>query len=314
MIDSKPKVSIGLPVYNGENFLAETLDSLLAQTFQDFEIVISDNASTDATEKICTEYASKDKRIRYSRNQQNLGAAHNYNQVFERSIGKYFKWSAHDDLCEPEFLEQCVNILDSIQSVVLCYPGIIYINDEGEHLQSCSNLLNLRSPKAHERFGLFQDLLCNQPGLFDRWTVVFGLIRADILRKTPLIGGYIGSDLILLANLTLLGKFYEIPKHLLLVRQHAKRSIERSYTDIAVWFDPNNKGKIVFPLWNEFLKQVNVVKKSELKLAEKFYCYAQMKHWLPSRWKRLVKELFMVSLLYLERLSLWKFKAKVVKW
>jgi glycosyltransferase involved in cell wall biosynthesis len=311
---NKPRVSIGLPVYNGERFLAETLDSLLTQTFKDFEIVISDNASTDATEKICRNYAAKDKRIRYSRNEKNLGAASNYNRVFEQSAGEYFKWSAHDDLCAPDFLEKCINILDSIESVILCYSGVIYINDEGKHLQTCNNLLNLRSPQAHERFGLFQDLLCNQPGLFDRWTAIFGLIRSDSLRKTCLIDGYIGSDITLLANLTLLGEFYEIPENLLFIRQHTERSINRSYTDIAVWFDPNNQGKIVFPLWNEFFKQVDVVKKSELKLAEKIYCYVQMKHWLPSRWKRLVKELFMVSLLYLERLSLWKFKTKVVKW
>ena len=99
-----PRVSIGLPVYNGELFLENALDSILSQTYSDFELIISDNASDDKTEEICRSYAARDKRVRYSRNAHNLGAAPNYNRVYHLARGRYFKWASHDDVLAPEFL------------------------------------------------------------------------------------------------------------------------------------------------------------------------------------------------------------------
>jgi len=117
----RPKVSIGLPVYNGENYLRNALESILDQTFRDFEVIISDNASTDRTGEICREYAAKDPRIRYCRNDRNLGAAGNFNRAFELSSGEYFKWAAHDDVIERDFLSSCVSVLDEDPSVVACF-------------------------------------------------------------------------------------------------------------------------------------------------------------------------------------------------
>jgi glycosyltransferase involved in cell wall biosynthesis len=94
MTSKIPRVSIGLPVFNGEKYLAEALDSILSQTYRDFKLIISDNASTDRTEQICREYAAKDRRIRYYRNEKNIGAPKNFNRVFELSSGKYFRWDA----------------------------------------------------------------------------------------------------------------------------------------------------------------------------------------------------------------------------
>ena len=95
----KPRVSIGLPVYNGQEFLEETLHSILNQTFNDFELIICDNASTDRTAEICRSFAKRDRRIRYYRNEINLGAAKNFNGVFFLARGEYLKWSDNDDLC-----------------------------------------------------------------------------------------------------------------------------------------------------------------------------------------------------------------------
>src|SRR5690349_812781 len=94
-----PQVSIGLPVYNGEKYLLNAIGSLLKQDFEDFELVISDNASTDKTEAMCHEFAAKDKRIRYHRNETNIGATGNYNRVFRLSNGEFFRWASHDDEC-----------------------------------------------------------------------------------------------------------------------------------------------------------------------------------------------------------------------
>src|SRR5215207_1517689 len=107
-----PRVSVGLPVYNGENYLAEAIDSVLAQTYQNFELIISDNASTDSTEEICRDYAARDRRIRYFREPQNRGAAWNFNHTFELARGEYFKWVAHDDVIGPQYLARTVDQLD----------------------------------------------------------------------------------------------------------------------------------------------------------------------------------------------------------
>lgn len=106
-----PRVSVGMPIYNGERFLKAAIESILAQTLTDFELIISDNGSTDQTQEICQAYATKDQRIRYYRSAQNFGASWNHNRVFELSTSEYFKWAACDDICKPEYLEQCVEIL-----------------------------------------------------------------------------------------------------------------------------------------------------------------------------------------------------------
>src|SRR5882762_1549884 len=116
-----PRISIGLPVYNGENFITDALESILGQTYTDFELIISDNASTDRTEALCKSYAARDPRIRYWRNAENLGAARNFNRVFELSSGEYFKWTAHDDVLAPDYLEKCIEASDRDPSVVLVY-------------------------------------------------------------------------------------------------------------------------------------------------------------------------------------------------
>ncbi len=135
MTQHSPRVSVGLAVYNGENFIRAAIDSILAQTFTDFELVISDNASTDKTQEICLEYAAKDGRIRYYRCERNMGAAWNQNRVFELSRGEYFRLAAHDDVIAPEYLAKCVEVLDQNPSVVLCHSWTKAINDQGEVIE-----------------------------------------------------------------------------------------------------------------------------------------------------------------------------------
>ena len=125
-----PKVSIGIAVFNGENFLESALRSILAQTFEDFELIISDNASTDRTADICEQYASQDGRVLYLRQPANLGAQPNYNLLVGQARGRYFKWAAHDDMLAPTFLERCVEFR--------CFGQLSLRRDESESPQpSC---------------------------------------------------------------------------------------------------------------------------------------------------------------------------------
>ena len=132
---NEPLVSVGVPAFNGEPYVEETLDCILGQTYSNLEILISDNASCDRTGEICRRFAETDPRVRYRRNERNLGAAANYNQVFRMASGKYFKWAAVDDLLSSDFIERCVEVLETRDDAVLCYPKTTIIDEEGRKLK-----------------------------------------------------------------------------------------------------------------------------------------------------------------------------------
>jgi glycosyltransferase involved in cell wall biosynthesis len=227
-----PRVSIGLPVYNGEKYLAAAIDSLLSQTFVDFELIISDNASTDYTADICSDYASRDHRIRYVRQPHNIGLWANFNRVFEMSRGELFRWHAADDVCASQFLERCVEVMDCDPNVVLCFSQTTIINGQGAVIfqSTPSGAIGtnpygaseeserrrtqlLQSAKPHERF---LGLLIYAPGV----TEGFGLTRSAQLRQTLLHRPMVGSEKILLAELAFLGRFHELPESLFFSRLH----------------------------------------------------------------------------------------------
>ena len=137
MSHHKPHVSIGIPVFNGEQYLAEAIDSILVLTYADFELIISDNASTDRTQEICRAYTKQDRRIRYYRNATNVGASKNFNRVFELSLVDYFKWAAYDDILAPDFLLKCVEVLDQDPSVVVCFSKMQIIDEDGKVMKNC---------------------------------------------------------------------------------------------------------------------------------------------------------------------------------
>ncbi|NCD41474.1 MAG: glycosyltransferase family 2 protein [Bacteroidia bacterium] len=121
-----PKVSIGMPVYNGERYICNALDSLLSQTFTDFELIISDNASSDKTQIICQDYSKKDSRIQYIRQTINLGAANNFQFVLNKARGKYFMWASHDDIWERDFILRCIDLLKNEDSAVAAITRSAY--------------------------------------------------------------------------------------------------------------------------------------------------------------------------------------------
>ncbi len=237
MNDQVPRICIGLPVYNAQKYLRHAIDSILAQTFEDFEIIISDNASTDNTESICREYAASDSRIRYGREEQNRGAIWNFNRVFQLARGKYFKWAASDDVCDPSFLERCVHVLDSDDSIVWCHPLTNHIDERGKVIpgnedptipgkEPAHSLMltayglprNTRaSLSPHERF---EGVLLGTTWCSDS----YGLIRSDALRRTRMLLPYYGAEKVLMGELSLQGQFAEIPEVLFYQRLHQDAS------------------------------------------------------------------------------------------
>jgi glycosyltransferase involved in cell wall biosynthesis len=232
-----PRLSIGVPVYNGGSLLSEMLDSLVTQTFTDFEIVISDNASTDDTSEIARRFADGDKRIRYHRNEINLGAAPNFNRVFELANNTvYFKWAAHDDLYKPTYLERCVEVLDKEPDVALSYTIVDVIDETGENLLSkhpfywrgCLESYTDEKARTGWMMGPLHLAETADPArryyeFLDKMIAcfpIFGVIRADALRRSSLHRRYPGSDRSLLAQLVLQGRFRQVHERLYVNRYH----------------------------------------------------------------------------------------------
>lgn len=213
----RPRVSIGIPVYNGGELFREALDSLVAQSFGDFELIIADNASTDGTESVAREYVTRDRRVRYSRNETNIGLSGNYNRLLHMSQGEYFKWAPADDMCCPTYVERCVEVLEQDPRVVLAYPKTRFVDRERRPLgiEDPGWHLVADSPAQRLRYVIFHSHWVNS---------VTGLIRRSALKKTRLLPDYPGGDFRLLGELSLLGKFYEIPEYLFIRRLHERSS------------------------------------------------------------------------------------------
>jgi glycosyltransferase involved in cell wall biosynthesis len=226
-----PELRLGLPVYNGERFLAQTLEGLRQQTYGDFELVISDNASTDATEQICREQARQDRRIRYERLDRNLGAVANFNRVFTPGAAPYFKWVAHDDAYDARYLATCMDVLTRHPDVVLAHTATAFIDGNGCEFpmdEATGGYIgpwddDYRHPDGTEIGSSdqiaerFRQVLTGA-----LWgTHMFGVIRSEALQRTQLLANFVSSDRAMLAELALLGRFQASEQRLFRKRFHA---------------------------------------------------------------------------------------------
>ncbi|MBL6965300.1 MAG: glycosyltransferase family 2 protein [Anaerolineales bacterium] len=284
----KHRLTIGIPVFNGAQFITEALDSILAQTFDNFAVVISDNASTDETESICKAYAERDHRIRYFREAINRGAAWNYNRVFELAKTPYFKWAAHDDICAPTFFERCIETLDQNPQAALVYPRTTIIDKDSQFVRHYLDELDFFDYSLCKRYRSYMRLYrkprsCNP---------VFGLMRRDILAQTPLIGSFVASDMILLAELILRGHIIEIPEYLFLRRDHDNVSIRAypSYRDRIAWFDPNKKGRLQLSRWRWLYEYHQSLQHVSMSALERLCCHAYLAEWAAWNTPGLVKD------------------------
>lgn len=283
---STPILSIGLPVYNRAKLLRKSLDSLLDQTFKDFDLIISDNASTDDTEAICREYAQRDRRIRYYRNPSNIGAPRNFNRTFELSSGKYFKWATSDDVCGPQFLELALGVLERDPAVVLCYAKTTIIAEDGSAIEDYEDRLHLTETSGSQRF----TRLLNTIGLCHQHQ---GVIRSAALRQTAMLRDHIGSDLNLLAELSLYGQFYELPQRLFFRRLHPDAS-SWARTDMARqadFYDPGHSRGIVLHSLHQHVAYLGAVRRAPIGFREKVVLYRFLLRRMIGSRERLQQEL-----------------------
>lgn len=277
---SLPRLTVGLPVFNGANYLAASLEALLGQTYGDFELIISNNASTDSTADICHHYASQDSRIRYFRQANNIGCAPNHNFVISRARGEFFKTASHDDLYAPDLLERCVHALDEHPEVVLAHSWSAVIDPIGAVSERLDYPVNTGSPHTPERF---------RSMLFDGWgDDEGGVVRMDVLRRGHLHGSYHFADRTFTIELALHGPFYMVPDWLYYRRHHPNQA-GRSATvrTRCANLDPHRANRLRHPvprLYGEYLWAYHAaLQRAPLSSEDRRLCYGTLLRWMAGR-------------------------------
>ena len=280
-----PRLTVGLPVYNGERHLGEAIESILGQTFGDFRLIVADNASTDATQEIVRGYAAGDPRVRYHRNETNIGLAANFNLVFRMAETPYFRWATSDDVTLPDFLLRCVACLDREKDVVLAYAKTRFIDAQGGALNRMDRGLDLPSDDPAERFRQILDA--------GSWVnAILGVTRTEVLAKTDLLPSYSSGDFGLLGELCLFGKFRELPDYLFLRRLH-ERSSSQHVKELG-WMElywRGSAGPFTPPLWNRSRHHLRTIARSELPVRTKISLAGHLLRTMNWRRKRLGNEI-----------------------
>jgi glycosyltransferase involved in cell wall biosynthesis len=304
-MNSTPLLSVGLFVYNGEYFLEETLRSILNQRFTDFELIISDNASTDRTGEIAKAYAKGDNRIRYHRSERNMGAGWNIRRVYELATGKYFKQAAVDDLLEPDFLLRCVEVLERDPGCVLAYASTKEVDENGTFIK---NYVTPMKADSNDPVTRFREML-----LVSSWCYqIFGVMRMSALRQLPPQGSYVSSDRVLLARLSLLGRFYEVPERLFISRHHSGQStrtlpvrlqrprpfrLTNRYPSLPCpeWWDPTKTRALTFPEFRKLVEYFLSIYRAPLGAGQKLRCYSMLLPWIKIHFKHMLKDLLIAA-------------------
>lgn len=226
-LTSLPLVSIGVPVYNGEQFLRQTLDSLLGQTYENLELIISDNASTDMTGVICQEYAARDHRVQYYRNNVNLGGVANMNRVFELSSGDFFMWASDEDYWAPDYVRSCMEVLVNSEKIILVGTWGKFVDAETEEGIKIDRGFSTVGLSPSERFKLHK--LAIHSGSYVA-CIFHGIYKRGPLRDVMPVWNLVLTDQLLLARLCFLGESHVVPRLLMMKRRNTK-----ARTDYEGW-------------------------------------------------------------------------------
>lgn len=277
-MSTAPRLSIGLPVYNGERFLHEALDALLGQSYENFELIISDNASTDSTASICRRYERQDSRIRYIRQPSNIGLVPNHNFVFGQARGELFKWGAHDDLYARDLLGRCVHALDEHPEAVLAHSLSAMIDGSGAVRGTFEFRADCTSERAPERF---------RSMLFDGWDdYTYGVIRSTALRRMRPHNSFHFADRILNMGMALQGPFCLVPDCLYFRREHTGRP-PLSVRSRCAGLDPRRASRLRHPaarLYAEYIwGYITAIRCAPMPPADRRECYRILIRWMAGR-------------------------------
>jgi glycosyltransferase involved in cell wall biosynthesis len=275
-----PLVSVGLPVFNGADFLELAIRSVLSQSQGDLELIVSDNASTDRTPEICRDYAASDKRIVYRRNNENLGAAPNYDLAFAAARGRYFKWQAHDDELTPTYLERTVALLEQRPDAVLCNSVVEYIDAEGKRLGTYDSGLDAADrDRPSERLAA---MTLRSHSCVD----FFGVQRRQAMIGSLLHARFHGADRAFLAQMALRGRLVQLKEPLARMREHPNRYTRRTSTarERLRWHDASSRKSINLPTFHLYGQYWRIVRTANLSPAERRRCYAVLGRWWFGNW------------------------------
>lgn len=260
---AKPQVSIGMPVYNGAKWLISSIQTVLAQSCDDMELVISDNASTDETEEICRSLAKDDSRVRYTRNAENIGIANNFNRVYHLSRGRYFKWMSCGDLLDRCFVEHCLSVLVARPDVVLVYPVTrLFAEDpaQGEDARDAFNL-DVEDPVVRfVRYSMEVRLNC----------IMHGVYRTDALGRTRLYPSFIGADYNMIAELLLYGRAVQLDAVLNFRRMQPETATKfLSGAALRELYQPRRPSSLTHQQWRRVLNYYGIVLRAPLTLSQR---------------------------------------------
>src|SRR3989344_3083761 len=223
-------VSIGMPTYNRAPLLGRALDSLLAQTHKNFELIISDDGSTDRTLQVCKEYALRDKRIRYIHHPQNIGHVVNFEYVMRQAKGDYFMWAADDDHWDKTFIEKLLIALEKKPKANIAMSSFQRIFSDGEIYDTVvfekDNDLNKLGHSA-----LYEKVFRREP----IHHCVYGIYKKDFIDKLfsrPKPEG-IHWDRIFLGEVALASHIASVPEVLFFKDQH-RISLKKRYKEQAL--------------------------------------------------------------------------------
>lgn len=217
-LSEKPVVTVGIPVFNGDKFLHKRLDSILSQSFKNFQIIISDNASQDKTQEICEEYARKDSRILYTRQESNMGALKNFQFVLDNAESEFFVWAAVDDIWDENFLSKNIAILQSRDEVVGSVSNVKPYGNNDKKVQNQSLLKKKLIPKGpsemHSISGAFEQrirfYLKNSS-----CSVIYAVFRTDELKKGFITKLFLGNDWAINLSMLKFGDIHVVNEDLL---------------------------------------------------------------------------------------------------
>jgi glycosyltransferase involved in cell wall biosynthesis len=248
-----PRLSIGMPVYNAEPWLADAIEALRQQTFRDFELIVSDNASSDGSPRILAELANTDARIRVLRQDRNIGANGNYRAVLAAARGDLFKWASANDLCAPRFLEVCVRSLDGDPGAVLSYPRTLLFDTSTADGALYEHDFELRSDDRARRFvDLLSTIRLNN--------AMNGVIRREALLRSLPMGNFRSADILLMAELALLGKFVFVDEPLFFRRMSPEAATsKRGIVEADQHLVPSATRPLLWQHWRYQLRLLRIV-------------------------------------------------------